>query len=703
MKRFMHRVNALLALSLLINPVLAHTTIQKPATSGVSYNIIRKLLSSSMIQNPEQNREENKDTKKIILEIPQLTELDKIAITSAVLNQTEPASLDNHALLNVLKETEIFQGNSNKTIFDKINHTVTIFGKTELAHMLANPESLKVLQQRQAFIKELVTNEELFNNLESLLQEVQTAEKGIFSFWKEENQATKDYLEKQLFFNKNSLKQFNSNAYALEALIRLDNTGTIVSTAFPFLIFSFFNYMALKSVNPHCSFGTAVKTTPQYLKRFYSPSSLKTIYQQTKENALVQAEKIKQQTLQQYPQTNPKYLEELPNKMVKASLVGATSVIGIINAVMIFGVLHAKSTLTKANQTKKAINYLHTKLIDVATFVNACKKLVEMSNNNHAFSQGWNSKDSVENILIPTQTPFSTLLQLLQTKTFKGKASFFSLSGRVLAAHELMKTHKDELGGLFKALGEIDAYMSIAKLYKKYQNERVHYNFVNFVTAAQPALHIQGFWHPLIPTESAITNDVSLGYNAPSQNIILTGSNTAGKSTLLKSILLAQLLGTTLTLGAFQEMTTTYFDILGSYLQMTDDIGNGNSLFKAEVLRAQSLLDNAQKLGSDKFGFVVIDELFTGTSADKGSQAAYKVAERLANLPNVIFILATHFPQLTELEKNSKGSCKNYKIEALKQEDGTIVRPFKLEPGISTVSIANDILQNELTDIDFSI
>ena len=70
-------------------------------------------------------------------------------------------------------------------------------------------------------------------------------------------------------------------------------------------------------------------------------------------------------------------------------------------------------------------------------------------------------------------------------------------------------------------------------------------------------------------------------------------------------------------------------------------------------------------------------------------------------LPNLIFIFATHFPLITELEKATHGTVKNYKVDVIKNEDGTITRPFKLEPGISTTSIANELLQTELNEIDF--
>jgi DNA mismatch repair ATPase MutS len=120
-------------------------------------------------------------------------------------------------------------------------------------------------------------------------------------------------------------------------------------------------------------------------------------------------------------------------------------------------------------------------------------------------------------------------------------------------------------------------------------------------------------------------------------------------------------------------------------------------------MRAKMLCETMEALPKDQFGFVVIDELFTGTGSEKAAVAASKVAQKLATLDNNVYILATHFPQLTELAKNNQGIIKNYKVDVYKDQAGNLVRPFKLELGVSTSNIANDILNEEIRDIDFSI
>ena len=69
---------------------------------------------------------------------------------------------------------------------------------------------------------------------------------------------------------------------------------------------------------------------------------------------------------------------------------------------------------------------------------------------------------------------------------------------------------------------------------------------------------------------------------------------------------------------------------LGSYLRVNDDTAADQSKFKAEVLRAKMLCQTMESLLPNQFGFVVIDELFTGTSSNNAAKLLLKVAQKLA-------------------------------------------------------------------------
>jgi hypothetical protein len=389
-------------------------------------------------------------------------------------------------------------------------------------------------------------------------------------------------------------------------------------------------------------------------------------------------------------------------KKVRYGFVAAKAI--VTTAFLAHKVFIIKSALGHAKQTRDAINYLHTRLNDVATLVDSCRQLDLLARNNPIMAQGIFSLGDLSVLFDKSQADdFITLIDLLQTKTFKGAPSFFSLSGRVLAANKLMTLHVDRFAPALAALGEIEACLSMAKLYKAMESENVGYCFVDFVQTDKPSLAITDFWNPFINHHVVVTNSLALGEGCDASKVILTGSNTGGKSTILKGIMISLLFAHTFGMAPAQAMTLSPFDFIGSYLRVNDDTAADQSKFKAEVLRAKMLCETMDSLPRNKFGFIVIDELFTGTGSEKASNAAYKVAQKLAGLDNNLYILATHFPLLTELEQANPGLIKNYKIDVLKDEAGNLVRTYKIEPGISNSNVANDILNEQIQDIDFDI
>lgn len=686
-------ISLILFTSLVMQPLLVFSNPQV-----VSYRSINNLLS---IDSESTNTETAKTdtTKQLKLELPLLSDKEKQAIIFSLFAQQEGDVEESATLLASTKDLELFTG---ARIFDKINLTKTTMGRAELAGMLTCPISdTSILEKRQAFIQELVHNQQLFNEADALLQEIRQAENSFYSYWKEEDPTTKDFFANRLYFNKEFLKKQNTNSKALEALTRLGNAGTVWQSSQLLATLAIGKYvggkigaytMKLAQDNGHAlpigavtsySLAQAITETAQNIKFYANPFNYPKSYETTYATMLLGGMSA--------------------DTAKKAALAMTCLTAGFVLFQAGSWAWATKNAASDAKLTNNATNFLQTRLIDVATIVESCKQLATLTQKYPIAAEGLLLTNNIHALFaLPESTPFGSLITMLQTNTFKGNASFFSHTGRVLAAHELMKCHKEAFAPACQALGELDACMSIAKLYKQSQQHDAAYVFATYQKESAPAVHITGFWHPALNPKTVITNDITLGVNAQSKHIILTGSNTGGKSTILKAMMLSALFAQTITIAPAHSCSLTPFKILGSYLRIVDDIASGNSLFQAEVLRAQNLIEQTQRLSAHDFGFLVIDELFTGTSAEKGSQAAYKVAESLATAPGIVMVVATHFPQLTELEKASHGAFKNYKVDVLKKEDGSIERPFKLEPGISSTSIANDILQQELSGIDFS-
>lgn len=727
-KRVSRFMAAFFVVGMLCPMVSAAVQAQQQKNAQITYQEVGDSYISSFgvveaQQSAAVNTDTDKDKKKLDLSLPVLSEYEKrerlFGIQSRNEKQQAANPLINEALRITLKDLDVYYGSgrdSKKTLMNEFACN-TVFGDAELAYMLAHPSSdINALQKRQALIKELVENEELFNQLSEILDNAKKAESGFFSYW-QPNDPVSEKLFKDLYFARAGFNKLNNNTYALEGLTRLGNLGTAAKIGGDFVLLVLLNYAMAKAVHKFGPVDKEGNPVNELGERIEMGNTLK--------DAIIRSGKwvgscldprayikefkdidlkIEQMSRSQEIKGGEPFSPEL-RAGIKKGATGALIFKDVIFGVMVaYKVSIVKAAVENAAQTKNAINYLQTRLIAVANIVDACKQIKNVAQLNSALADGLMHFNDLETLFDTSKTTnFAKLVELLQTNTFKDNASFFSLSGRVLAANRLMIDEKEQFAPALAALGEIDACLSVAKLYKEMRNERVNYCFVDFVETAKPKLDIKDFWNPFVDQSVVVTNSLALGEGADAAKVILTGSNTGGKSTILKAIMMSLLLSHTFGVAPAEAMTVSPFAFIGSYLRVNDDTALGESKFKAEVMRAKMLCDTMNSLPKDQFGFIVIDELFTGTGSEKAANAAYKVAEKLAGLDNNLYILATHFPLLTELEKNNQGLIKNLKVDIFKDDAGNLVRPFKLEPGVSNSNVANDILNEQITDINFDI
>lgn len=343
-------------------------------------------------------------------------------------------------------------------------------------------------------------------------------------------------------------------------------------------------------------------------------------------------------------------------------------------------------------------------MIGMGNVVRSVHALEQLGKDFAVVAKGLSSWQHVDNTLhADADDNFGKLVRMVDTRTCSGESSFFSLSGRVLAAHGLMKTEKHRFAGALEVVGELDACVAIAKLYRQFAGERVGFCFADVQKSDKPFIDIQGFWNPFVNHKAVVANDIMLGGERVAQNVVLTGSNTGGKSTVgLKGTLISLYLAHTFGIAPAASCSMSVFSDFCSYLHILDSVAAGESAFQAEINRANSLIKAVNALNEDEFAFVVIDELFKGTSPEKGAPGAYKVIKHLAGRKNVIFIIATHFSLLTELQ-DEMDSVINMKIEVYKDENGALIKPYKLEEGISTQNIADILMESGLDFQDLNL
>ena len=240
------------------------------------------------------------------------------------------------------------------------------------------------------------------------------------------------------------------------------------------------------------------------------------------------------------------------------------------------------------------------------------------------------------------------------------------------------------LGKLFACIAEMDAYNALATKLIESKDTPNKFCFTTFVEDEKPVINATGFWNVLV--QNPVTNSLYEG-----KNIILTGPNKGGKTTSIRSLLQNILLGHTFGVAAAERFEFTMFDVIHSYLNISDDLINGLSLFASELKRAEEVLERIKALEPQKKFFFALDELFTGTVSEDGEKCAYEFIKRIMSFKNIQFIYATHFNELKKLGTKNQ-LCINYKADApTKNAENKLVYPFTLSQGASDSRVALDL------------
>ncbi|HKG59207.1 MAG TPA: hypothetical protein VKB05_05455 [Pyrinomonadaceae bacterium] len=194
--------------------------------------------------------------------------------------------------------------------------------------------------------------------------------------------------------------------------------------------------------------------------------------------------------------------------------------------------------------------------------------------------------------------------------------------------------------------------------------------------------------HPLLKPQSKVCNDFDL--NKDQRIVILTGSNMAGKSTLLRTV------GVNLALayaGAPVDASSMQISLfrLFTCIKVSDSVQDGLSYFYAEVKRLQALLA-ATSSDDDLPVLFLIDEIFRGTNSRErliGSRSYIRALSQRRTMG----LVATHDLELIKLADEIKGVTNyHFREEVL---DGRMVFDYRLRSGPCPTTNALKIMRLE--------
>jgi DNA mismatch repair protein MutS len=212
------------------------------------------------------------------------------------------------------------------------------------------------------------------------------------------------------------------------------------------------------------------------------------------------------------------------------------------------------------------------------------------------------------------------------------------------------------------------------------------FTFPEYTSGANMQFSVEGLFHPGI--KNPVANDVR--FDSGQNMVFLTGSNMAGKSSLLKSLGLAIYLAHIGFPVPAKAMKTTVFNGLVTTINLPDNISDGLSHYYSEVKRVK---DVALKLTENDRLFVIFDELFRGTNVKDAFDASLMIISELSFIRNSAFFISTHIVELAdELQKYPNIAFQQ--METFFENDKPVFT-YKLSDGISTERLGMYIVLNE--------
>lgn len=245
-------------------------------------------------------------------------------------------------------------------------------------------------------------------------------------------------------------------------------------------------------------------------------------------------------------------------------------------------------------------------------------------------------------------------------------AGFYSVVG------DLTK-HIRELRAIYSTVGYLDAMISIASFRTR---------FPHF---CRPALHagngafrLKNIYNPLL------ANPVPNTFIFDSRNVLITGSNMAGKTTFLKTMGVNAILAQTIHTCMAEEYEAPFVTVISS-MGISDNLVMGKSYYLAEV---ESILRLLRASDTDTVHLFFLDEIFRGTNSVERRAISIEVMKYLANGKDYI-LLATHDLHLAEILSQT---YVNYHFRE-KVGDGGLIFDYTIHAGPSTTRNAIALLE----------
>ena len=249
----------------------------------------------------------------------------------------------------------------------------------------------------------------------------------------------------------------------------------------------------------------------------------------------------------------------------------------------------------------------------------------------------------------------------------------------VLSLEKWKLQQKGQLNKWFNALAEFETLSSFATI--AFNNP----DWTKPSIVEEKVIQATALGHPLISNAKRVANDMKL----PTAGHIklLTGSNMAGKSTLLRTVGLNIVLAMAGAPVCAQKLSLPLLQVYTS-MRTQDALHESTSSFYAELKRLKVIIEAVEK-GENIF--FLLDEILKGTNSRDRHTGSKALIRQLIEQGGG-GIIATHDLELGSLESQYNGPIENWCME-VEIQDGKLHFDYLLKKGVSKSFNATLLMQ----------
>lgn len=224
----------------------------------------------------------------------------------------------------------------------------------------------------------------------------------------------------------------------------------------------------------------------------------------------------------------------------------------------------------------------------------------------------------------------------------------------------------------------------IQGLQQNIQNK--HISFAKLSNKSSTKTYFKDAYYPSLMYEKPVKNICDF-----KKNMIITGPNASGKTTILKTTLINTILTQQFGCGFYSKASLRPYNYIHCYLNIPDTSGR-DSLFQSETRKCNDIIKSIKKNSSNKSHFCVFDELYSGTNPEEAAKCGYAFLLYLSQQRNVTFALTTHYLKICE-NLNDNVNTQNYQMLVEKNPGENMVYKYQILEGITKVDGGVEVLK----------